>query len=121
MRTGFWSVAALGLAGLGFCYLDYLFVLAHLTMSAGIPDMREWELIHETGARPETLVFASSCLWGLLPLALLLPVVVAAAWGGRVDDDARRYRWHRRAAVALLLIGLPLAIVAYGTWYQIGW
>jgi hypothetical protein len=118
-RSG--SVVALVLASTGFAYIVYLFALACVMLSAGIPRFEEWLLIRETGSRPEAEVFAYSCLWGLVPLAFLAALVLIVLRQAGMPEDASRSRGLRRTAVALLVLGLPLAVVAYGTWYQVGW
>ena len=115
------SAFALVLTSAGFAYLVYLFVLACLMLSQGIPGFQEWVVIQETGSRPEAEVFAFSCLWGILPLVSLAVAALIALRRARRFEDAYLYRWHRRAAVALLVAGVPFALIAYGTWYQVGW
>ena len=99
------------LAALGLAYISYLFVLACIVLREGVPDETAYFL---NRVSPEASGFALSSSWGLLPLAGLFVVILVLA-------RTSRSRAESQLPYMFLIVGFPLATVAYFVWYRMGW
>ena len=99
------------LAVAGLAYIGYLFVLACIVLNHGIPDDVDYYLGH---VPLESDVLGVSILWGTIPLVLIFVAIIVFARTSRAPAQ-------NRLAYTLLVVGFPLAVVAYFVWYQSGW
>ena len=103
--------AAAALAAVGFSYIGYLFVLACIVLTEGIPDDADYS-VGRVSANAK--LFAFSSFWGLLPLAAVLVLILVLARTSRAPAESR-------LGYIFLIVGFPFAAVAYFIWYRLGW
>jgi hypothetical protein len=99
------------LAGSGLFYIGYLFVLACLVLNRGIPKEEDYVLKR---VPPEADILGVSSVCGFVPLLLVFIAITVLARSSHAPVESR-------LPYSLLVIGFPLAAVAYFTWYECGW